>query len=163
LLQWLDDADFYYAPASTRYHGAYEGGLCQHSLDVLRYARITAKAFGLKLDDEHLAVAALFHDLCKVNFYHREWRSRKNGSSYEQVPIYTIEEQFVYGGHGSKSVYVTERHMRLEPDEAVAINCHMGAFPGGDAARDVTGAYQEWPLAWVIHVADEAAAYLENR
>ena len=36
LRAWLtgSECDFFTAPASTKYHGNYEGGLCEHSLDV---------------------------------------------------------------------------------------------------------------------------------
>ena len=36
LLKWLEGTDFFTAPASTRFHGNYEGGLCEHSLNVHR-------------------------------------------------------------------------------------------------------------------------------
>ena len=52
LLTWLQKSDFFTAPASTRYHGAYEGGLCEHSLDVYRMAkknRTDIRTAGLKL------------------------------------------------------------------------------------------------------------------
>ena len=40
LLDWLDTkTDFFTAPASTRFHGAYDGGLCAHSLNVYRVLR----------------------------------------------------------------------------------------------------------------------------
>ena len=34
LLNWLLTTDFFEAPASTRFHGAYKGGLVDHSLNV---------------------------------------------------------------------------------------------------------------------------------
>ena len=36
LRDWLlsDECDFFTALASTKYHGNYTGGLCEHSLDV---------------------------------------------------------------------------------------------------------------------------------
>ncbi len=34
LLAWLETTDFFTAPASTRFHGNYEGGLCEHSVNV---------------------------------------------------------------------------------------------------------------------------------
>ena len=34
LLEFLQKSDFFTAPSSTRYHGAYEGGLVQHSVNV---------------------------------------------------------------------------------------------------------------------------------
>lgn len=78
--------------------------------------------------------------------------------------MYTIEEQFLFGGHGSKSVFLTERHMHLTDEEAMAINCHMG-FTGGDdrMTRTISEVYRTCPLAWVIHVADEAATFLLDR
>ena len=35
LLDYLEHkSDFFTAPASARYHGAYAGGLCEHSVNV---------------------------------------------------------------------------------------------------------------------------------
>ena len=34
LLDKLEKSDFYYAPASAKYHGAYRGGLVDHCLNV---------------------------------------------------------------------------------------------------------------------------------
>ena len=79
------------------------------------------------------------------------------------MPYYTIEEKFCFGGHGSKSVFLVQQFMKLKTDEAAAINCHMGATPGGDAVRDSGNAFQAFPLAWITHVADEAATYLLKR
>ena len=109
-------------------------------------------------------MAALFHDLCKVDFYKLGWRSVKVDGRYDQVPSYSIEERFLFGGHGSKSVFVTERKMHLTDEEAMAINCHMG-FSDADehTVRTVSEVYRTCPLAWLIHVADEAATYLLDR
>ena len=163
LLTWLQKSDFFTAPASTRYHGAYEGGLCEHSLDVYHMARKAIAGYELELSEESVAIAALFHDLCKVNFYRRDTRNQKINGEWQEVPYYTIEEKFCFGGHGSKSVFLVQQFMKLKTDEAAAINCHMGATPGGDAVRDSGNAFQAFPLAWVTHVADEAATYLLKR
>jgi 23S rRNA maturation-related 3'-5' exoribonuclease YhaM len=34
LIQFLENSDFFKAPASTRFHGNFEGGLLAHSLKV---------------------------------------------------------------------------------------------------------------------------------
>ena len=34
LINKLCSSDFFTAPASTKYHGAFKGGLCRHCLDV---------------------------------------------------------------------------------------------------------------------------------
>lgn len=163
LLSWMQKADFFTAPASTRYHGAYEGGLCEHSMDVYHMALKASSAFELELEQESIAIAALFHDVCKVNFYRRDVKNQKINGQWQEVPYYMIEEKYVFGGHGSKSVFLVQQFMKLKTDEAAAINCHMGSTPGGDAIRDSGNAFAAFPLAWVIHVADEAATYLLNR
>ena len=164
LLDWMGKADFFKAPASTKYHGAYAGGLCQHSLDVYDYAKKLAFLSPTPISDEALAIASLFHDICKCNLYKTEYRNQKVNGEWQQVPVYVTDERFHFGGHGSKSVYQVQYFMKLEPAEAAAINCHMG-FSDGSATtvRDVSNAYQQFSLAWIIHAADEAATYLLNR
>ena len=163
LLTWLQKADFFTAPSSTRYHGAYDGGLCEHSLDVYSFAVKGMEGFGLKLNIESVAVATLFHDLCKCNFYKKDYRNQKIDGVWQEVPVFTVDEKYHFGGHGSKSVFLVQQFMKLKTDEAAAINCHMGFAPGGDAVRDCGNAYKAYPLAWLTHVADEAAAYLLDR
>ena len=164
LLTWLNDADFFTAPASTKYHGGYAGGLCQHSIDVYQYAKRMAFLMPTPPSEESLAIATLFHDLCKVNFYKLDKRNQKINGEWQEVPFYTVDEKYHFGGHGSKSVFLVLQFMRLTTEEAAAINCHMG-FSDGNAAtvRDVSNAFGQFPLAWLVHAADEAATYLLNR
>ena len=77
LLGWLCKADFFTAPASTRYHGGYAGGLCQHSIDVYQYAKKLTFLMPTAPSEESLAIATLFHDLCKINFYKVDKRNQK--------------------------------------------------------------------------------------
>lgn len=159
LLRWLENSDFFEAPASTRYHGSYAGGLCEHSLNVYKaLVKLTDNYPELELSSESIAITALFHDLCKVNFYARERRNRKNPDTgqWESYDSYSIHEKFCFGGHGSKSVFLVQNFMRLSPDEAVAINCHMGAFDNDK----VGGAFEQYPLAWFLHIADGMATYI---
>lgn len=146
LLSWLQKADFFTAPASTRYHGAYEGGLCEHSMDVFRMALKGMSGYELELSLESVAIATLFHDLCKVNFYKVDKKNQKVNGEWMEVPFYTIEEKYTFGGHGAKSVFLVQQFMKLRTDEAAAINCHMGATPGGDAVRDSSNAFQKYPF-----------------
>lgn len=163
LLGWLEKGDFYTAPASTRFHGSYEGGLLQHSLNVYKELKRLLVAFPeVEADDETVAIIALFHDLCKVNLYGVEKRNRKNEhGQWESYDAYTHNEKFKFGGHGAKSVYIVQTFMKLKPEEAVAIHCHMGAFDGD--ARSVGSAFEAYPLAWLLHVADGAATYIDEK
>lgn len=160
LLEWLEKSDFYTAPASTRFHGNYPGGLLEHSLNVYGELKRILDAYQkeIQVGEETVRIVALFHDLCKVNFYIPEKRNRKNeAGQWESYDAYTIKEKFCFGGHGSKSVFLVQNFIKLTPEEAVAINCHMG-FSNGD--KDVGKAYEQYPLAWALHVADEAASYI---
>ena len=126
LLDWMDSkTDFFSAPASTRFHGACEGGLCAHSLNVYRVLHGTF--FTPDEDSEEtFAICALLHDLCKANFYKKGTRNVKNEATgqWEKVPSYSVEDMFPYG-HGEKSVFLIERFMKLKVEEAVAIRWHM--------------------------------------
>ena len=164
LLDWLCKADFFIAPASTHYHGGYPGGLCQHSIDVYQYAKKMAFLLTKESSEESLAIATLFHDLCKVNLYKMDKRNQKINGEWKEVPYYVVDEKFHFGGHGSKSVFLIQQFMKLTTEEAAAINCHMGFSDGNpNAIRDVGNAYHQFPLAWIVHVADEAATFLLDR
>ena len=162
LMQWLEDSDFYTAPASTRFHGSVEGGLLRHSLNVYLELMTVLSAYPeIEVSHETIVICSLFHDLCKVNFYGTEQRNRKNSQGkWEKYNAYTVKEKFPFGGHGSKSVFLIQNFIKLLPEEAVAINCHMGAW--GDNKNDVGKAFETYPLAWALHVADEAATYLRE-
>lgn len=165
LLEWMETTDFFTAPASTRFHAAYEGGLLEHSLNV--YEVFRNKHFEEETDDpESVAIVTLLHDLCKAGFYTVEMRNRKNEQGkWEKVPFYAIDDRFPYG-HGEKSVFLIERFMRLKNEEAVAIRWHMGGFD--DAVRggsfSLAHAFEKYPLAVKLHLSDLEATYLhENR
>lgn len=157
LKEWLLSTDFFEAPASTRFHESYPGGLTEHSLGVYREMNRLLKAYPeLSVSTETIAIVTLLHDLCKVNTYKIEYRNRKNETTgaWEKYPVYTFEEDFCYGGHGSKSVYLIQKFMPLTDEEAVAINCHMGVTNND---WSVTDAFRAYPLAWLTHAADMAA------
>ena len=165
LLAYLnsDASDFFRAPASTRFHGAYPGGLLEHSLNVYdclcdilarpRYKEI----YGVSYPEESIAISALLHDLCKVNFYVESTRNVKENGVWKEVPFYTINDRLPYG-HGEKSVYIISGFMKLTRDEAFAIRYHMG-FSGNEDANSVGSAFQMFPLAFALSTADMEASY----
>jgi len=164
-LDWLLKTDFFTAPASTKYHGACEGGLLLHSLNVYKTLRERYFEEG-KDSEESFAICALLHDLCKAQFYKVSTRNVKNDvtGQWEKVPYYTVEDAFPYG-HGEKSVFLIERFMRLRTSEAMAIRWHMGGFD--DSARGgsfaISLAYEKYPLAVKLHLADLESTYLKEK
>ena len=167
LLAYLcsEESDFFTAPASTRYHGAYEGGLLRHSLNVyynlkeyLARTRFSEVFHMPEYSEESIAISALLHDLCKMNFYTVEMRNAKNAQGkWEQVPYYKIDDRLPYG-HGEKSVFMIQFFMHLRREEAMAIRWHMG-FSGPEDPNTIGRALERYPLAFALHVADMEATY----
>ena len=161
----LNGSDFFTAPASTRYHGAHEGGLVEHSLnvydclkDMMDRPRMK-EVYGIEYPEESIAIAALLHDVCKVNFYKTSYRNVKDETGrWQSVPYYTIEDTLPYG-HGEKSAYIVSAYMRLTRDEAFAIRYHMG-FSGTEDPGNVGRALEMFPLAYATCCADMEAAFL---
>jgi hypothetical protein len=165
LLEFLEKSDFFTAPSSTRFHGSYEGGLVQHSLNVYHCLKDylsrprTKELYGMDYSEETIAIVALLHDVCKVNFYTVEMRNKKNDATgqWEKVPYYAINDTLPYG-HGEKSVYIVSSYMRLTREEAMAIRWHMG-FSGIEDKNTIGKALEMYPLAFALHVADMEASY----
>ena len=165
LIEWLHSTDFYEAPASAKYHGSCERGLILHSLSVYDCAITLNKILQLVHNIDSIKISALLHDICKTGCYTIDYRNKKvtdpETGSYEWVkePYYKFDELYPFGGHGSKSVYLAQRYIPLTWEEAVAINCHMGAWDKDNPAS-VSKAFEEYHLAWLIHVADEMSTYV---
>lgn len=167
-LNYLLKTDFFTAPASTRFHGSHEGGLLEHSLNVYHCLKDylerdrTKQLYRMNYSEETIALCALLHDVCKVNFYKTDYRNAKNErGEWEKVPYYTIDDTLPYG-HGEKSVYIISGFMRLTREEAFAIRYHMG-FSGVEDKNSIGKAFEMFPLAFALSVADmEASYYLES-
>ena len=170
LLAWNESSDFFAAPASTRFHLSSPGGLLEHSLHVFeRMKAICANEATItpgfnEPSMETIAVCGLLHDICKANFYAVEMRNRKNDQGrWEQYPFYVVDDKLPYG-HGEKSVYIISGFMRLSREEAMAIRWHMGFadndFRGG--GYSVGNAFEKFPLAVLLHIADLQATYLDE-
>ncbi len=166
LLEYMlsKSSDFFTAPASTRFHGAYEGGLTEHSLNVydclkdyLSRERVK-NIYGLDYDEETIAISALLHDICKINCYKAGTRNVKGENGvWQSVPTYEYDDRLPYG-HGEKSVYIITGFMKLTREEAFAIRYHMG-FSGTEDKRNIGDAFEQFPLGFALCTADMEATY----
>jgi hypothetical protein len=167
LLKYLlsSGSDFFTAPASTRFHLAYEGGLVEHSLNVyqclkdyLNRSKVRTE-YQMIFSDETIAIVSLLHDLCKLNIYQKSIRNVKDKTgAWIQVPSYEYNDQLPYG-HGEKSVYIISGFMKLTREEAFAIRYHMG-FSDTENKQNVSNAFEQFPLALALSFADMEATYL---
>ena len=144
LLDRLLATDFFEAPASTKFHNSFAGGLVLHSLNVFQRM---CKTQSYKLD---------FKDQ-KVYSDHGTKFDKRGAYDLESVPFYTVDEKFPFG-HGEKSVFLINEHMHLTRDEALAIRFHMGDFTD----RNTSKVYTICPLALQLHIADLQATYLDE-
>ena len=165
LLDYLEHkSDFFTAPASARFHGSYPGGLCEHSVNVYRCLEAylererVRELYGLDYSPESVALVSLLHDVCKTGCYKQGTRNVKGpDGKWQTVPTFFYEDSLPYG-HGEKSVYILSGFLRLTREEAMAIRWHMG-FSGDEDKRLVGQAFQQYPLAFALSVADMEATY----
>ena len=119
LIEFLERTDFFEAPASTRFHGCFKGGLLEHSMKVYEILKTKTE------DSDSVKIIALLHDVCKANFYKVDYRNAKNEQGvWEKVPYYTVDDTIPYG-HGEKSVMMISEFIKLTPEERYAIRWHM--------------------------------------
>ena len=165
LLEFIRKSDFYTAPASTRFHGAHEGGLLEHSLNV--YDRLFDKAFNdpfwskalSGIAEENVIICGLLHDICKTYFYDVEMRNKKVDGNWVQVPSYIVNDRIPYG-HGEKSVMMLEEYIKLVPAERYALRWHMGPYSGEQDWGTLGMAMEKYPLVLALFEADMEASHM---
>ena len=171
LLEWLDTTDFYVAPASTRFHLMCEGGLCEHSLNVFNRLCDEYKNEGIfdyKTQNatqelmESLAIVALFHDVCKTNFYKLSEKNVKNEyGEWTKVPYYIVENEGVLVGHGYKSARIVNRYLDITDEEYMAIVHHMG-YSAEDNIANISEIFRKSKLTLLLHIADTKATFIDE-
>lgn len=179
LIRKLESSDFFVAPATTKYHGSYVGGLCEHSLKVFYNLKEMASSKpNVLLNDESLIIVGLLHDFYKMNFYKPDVRNKKvysnNGSKYDELgrfdwvsekaySVIPAEERFIYGSGGETSEYMTRCYIPLTLEESIAI-VHSSAGMDKRTNSDdiVSSVYDKHPLACLLHLADMMAAYVDR-
>mgnify|MGYP000932888589 CR=1 FL=1 len=117
LIEYLEVSDYFMAPASTKYHGAYEGGLCEHSLNVTEMFSKRNKILEKPILEESVILCGLLHDACKIGFY------TKVANKYK-----ADLEHPAQNSHARLSLEVIERYIKLIPVERDIILYHMGLF-----------------------------------
>lgn len=153
---YLSMHGFFDAPASTKYHGAYPGGLFDHSLNVMN-------ALVYLTDDNHLRwgrkespyIIGFLHDICKMDQY------KKISGEYVGDPFhYEYDKDTLYQGHGEKSLMILSTLLVLTEEEAACIRYHMGAFTEKEQWNDYTRAIHHFPNVLWTHHADMLAAHV---
>lgn len=171
LIEYLEnDTDFFIAPSSSKYHGAYKGGLLEHSLSVYKNLVKLHLMYKNEISIDSIIICGLLHDLCKTNFYcesvHSVKRKNPNGSFayhpngkniWDEEKYYDFNDTFPMG-HGEKSVFIIMRFIPLTNEEIAAIRWHMMGYDdstrGYEGNLALTNALEKYPIISLIHCAD---------
>ncbi len=159
LILFLEKTDFFEAPASTRFHGCYEGGLVEHSIKVYEILSDKIYKSDLEIDSDTIKIVALLHDICKLNYYKVEYRNaKKKNGEWEKVPYYTVDDTIPYG-HGEKSVMMLSEFISLTNEEKYAIRWHMGFTEPKELYSTIGMAFKKYPLALLLFESDLESTY----
>lgn len=175
MLDWLVNKGFFKVPASTKYHGAHEGGLYQHSASVMKFLVQLTKDNDLHWQDERSPyIVGMFHDLCKIDQYIPRWGvkeeleltestllNKPNPTRFTNTIVgYDYNPDTLLKGHGDKSVMLLSQFYRLTEEEICCIRYHMGAFTPKEEWNDYTGAIHKYPNVLWTHHADMLASHV---
>lgn len=183
LLKKLENSDFFYAPASVKYHSAHEGGLCAHSLAVydayiklIESLKDTCPMDPICFDKDSIKIVTLLHDISKMNKYEPSLKNSKvyceDGDKTDALGRYkwvsewgwaTRENAFLYGSHEMTSEFIARQFIPLTIDESVAILHHMGGMHWDSAKDNISAVYGQYTLATLLHLADMMATYIFER
>lgn len=151
----LIDRGFFTAPASTKFHGAYEGGLFDHSLSVMECLVSITESCNVKWGNPRSPyIVGMFHDLCKIDQY-RLVRNA-DGAQWE------YNDNTLLKGHGDKSVMLLSQFFQLTEEEIMCVRYHMGAFTNKDEWNYYTRAVKKYPTVLWTHTADMLASHVKG-
>ena len=161
-----DSTDFFTAPASTRFHNNFSGGLAQHCLNVYENFKSLLEIKGVEMSEDSIIICALLHDLCKCNTYVVETRNRKNEQGqWEKYNIWaTNKDVDIPLPHSSRSIAIIRKFIKLSIKEELTIFYHMGPYGGEDYEyrNMLEAANEKYPQTVLFYVADTIASYLDE-
>lgn len=160
LITFLMESDFFTAPASTKYHGNHDEGLAAHSLNVFKTFERKVKGYKLIVPEESVIIAGLLHDVCKVNFYAKEqkWRKDEN-NKWESYESFGVKDEFPFG-HGEKSVTILQDFIKLTDQEKMLIRWHMGAWEPQESRAKMSEAMDIYPEIVLLQTSDQEVSRL---
>jgi len=157
LIKFLEESDFFIAPASQKYHLAVPGGLAYHSLCVHKvFNKLCDNFIYEKVPYDSQKIASLLHDVCKIDRY------SPYTSPHKTIPDYSYKPDKLPVGHGEKSVIMIQKYIKLTDQEITMIRWHMTMYePGFD--KNGFAVQNMFPEAYMLYFADHISTlYIEN-
>lgn len=146
LIEYLESTDFFTAPASTKWHGAYEGGLAEHNINVMNML-LEIDVVNPDSKSHSRVIAGLLHDVCKIGCYDGSGRSSVNRLA----------------GHAKLSIVRIAKYIELTPLETLMIQYHMGVYStvefnpkyGEYTFKDLIKVWNQHPIVKLMYMADD--------
>ncbi len=164
----LKDNGFFTAPASTKYHGAFEGGLFEHSCNVTQVLiTLTADNCLAWQRPESPYIIGMFHDLCKIDLYQHPKKvinlDKETETCGMDISKWEHNPNVLLKGHGDKSVMLLSQYLQLTMEEILCIRYHMGAFVDQKEWSDYTRAIHRFDTVLWVHHADMIATHIMEK
>ena len=186
LVDFLDKSNFFTAPASTKYHGNYVGGLCEHSLKVFNTLLNLCNNFACftyyeeadtpteneepiiktqyLYSEENIILVSLFHELYKADFYTQYTRNKLDEASGNWVKVneYKIKdssERFTVGSRNFNTYLLLSKYIPLTEEETAAIINYSGGLDKAETPEDICMIFKKYNLATLLHCADMICTY----
>lgn len=181
LIAHLESGDFFTAPASTKYHNAFSGGVCDHSLNVYyNLMHLVKYKFpnNCPISEDSIKIVALCHDISKEQYYKMGSRNVKvysetgklsdnlgrfDWQSVSEWKTREPSERLIFGSHENTSEYLTRQYIPLTMEESIAIQHHMGGMSWDSAQDNIGEIYNRYPLAALLYMADMLSSYIDER
>jgi len=162
LTGYMQEYGFYRAPCSTGHHLAKEGGLAEHSMNVLGAALALKKAWDASVSNDSIVICSLLHDIGKMGQYNKPYyvpnilkgratKANPNPEPYQSdKKPYTSNTELLYIDHECRALSIISKYIDLTEEEQQAILWHNGLY--GNFKYQIQG--KETPLYMIIHFAD---------
>jgi len=179
IIKKLENSDFFYAPASTKYHNSFKGGLCQHCLNVYDNFVKLNEVKSANIPADTIKILALFHDFSKMNLYEIYFQNKKQyraggskrdeGGTFDWITVEAyktrdLKDRFLFSTHEQTSEFMLRSYCPLTYQESIAILHHHGGM-GYDSTKDmgvVANVFDRYPEALFLHIADQIAASFDE-
>ena len=175
LIEYLDSTDFFFAPASTQYNCSYDGGLCEHCLNVYNIL-CTLSSLYKQYDEDTLAKVGLLFSLNKIDFYEKSIINKKVYSDYgskkdnlgkfdwESEETFKVKQDRVsYGSKGFNSYMILSRYLSLNDEEITAIVNQSAGMDKFENVEDIGIILDNNNLTVLLHSAILIATYIEDK
>lgn len=160
LLEYMETAGFFEAPCSGGYHLCKEGGLAEHSLNVMCCGIELFNTFSHKMVEDNkedefvnsIIIVSLLHDLGKIGQFGKAnyvENILKSGKQSTAKP-YETNKELMPVDHEVRSIIIAQQFIELTEEEQQAILWHNGMY--GTFKYQIQG--KEFPLYLILHFAD---------